>query len=154
MKARRYQLRPRALAVVLRHHDFHHDGLEARLNRPTASTLEAIPLIRHLFDRLFKPGCRYRSTMLIMGKLETDTVEQLDLFDDRTQIEGYRRVTGAIDAISKRYGKHALCSGTALDLDRKQRNHRDEDPERRQTQELPGETPRQRLAIPRLDIKI
>ena len=154
MKARRYRLRPRALAVVLRHHDFHHDGLEARLNRATSSTLEVMPLIRHLFEQLVRPGARYRSTMIVLGKLEKDNTEQFDLFEDRLRIDNLRLVTGAVDAVNKRYGKHTLCSGTALYLARKPHNHRDDEPGRRAAQTLRGETPRRRLAIPRLDIKV
>ena len=47
---RRFRLRPRRVGVVLRHHDFRHDGLETRLNRPSSSTLEVMPVIRRLFD--------------------------------------------------------------------------------------------------------
>ena len=152
-KARRYRLRARSLAVILRHQDFHHDGLEARLNRPTASTLEATPVIRALFDRVHKPGGLYRSTMIILGKLESDTEDQLDLFEDRLKIDNIRRATEAIDSINKRFGKHAVCSGTSLFLERKQRNSRDAAPTRHAAL-FPGETADKRLALPRMNITV
>ena len=153
MKARRYKLRPRTLGVVLRHHDFRHDGLEARLNRPTSSSIEALPLIRMMFDRIFLEGSKYRSTMIVLGRLESDESEQFELFEDRLKIDSLRRATEAIDAINRKYGKHALCSASSLFLNDKPVNSRDAPPPRRDIT-LRGETPRQRLAIPRMSIAV
>jgi DNA polymerase-4/DNA polymerase V len=153
MKARRYKLRPRAMAVILRHHDFRHDGLEAKLNRSTASTLEILPLVRHLYEQVFKENSRYRSTMIILGKLQDDSAEQYELFEDRLRIDGLRAVTGAVDEINARFGKHTLSSGSSLHLSRKPINDRDEEPERRNNN-LKGENKRQRLGIPRMDIRV
>jgi len=153
MKARRYKLRARALGVVLRRSDFRHDGLEARLNRPTSTTLEALPLIRKLFDRIFADNTHYRATMIVLGFLEDDNVRQYELFEDRLKIETIENATLAIDAINRRYGKHTICSATSLFLDRKQESSRDERPERQRAL-LQGENHRQRLAIPRGDMRI
>ena len=153
MKARRYTLRPKKIGIVLRHHDFRHEGLEARLNRPTSSTTEIIPVIQHLFEAAFRPGSRYRSTMVVLGALESDHAEQFELFEDRLAIESLRRITHAVDTINKRFGKHTLCSGTALFLPTKPKVARDDLPARR-ANVFKGETPRRRLAIPRLDITV
>jgi len=153
MKARRYKLKAVALGVVLRHHDFRHDGLEAKLNRATSSSLEAIPLIKRLFNRIFLEACQYRSTMIVLGKLENDSIEQFDLFEDRLRIESLRKVTEAVDAINKRYGRYTVCSATALYLNGRPISSREEEPTRRDVT-MKGETPRQRLAVPRAGIKI
>jgi DNA polymerase-4/DNA polymerase V len=152
-KARRYRLRPRALGVALRRQDFRHDGLEARLNRATASDLEALPLVRGLFDRAFVPGTDYRATMIVLGFLEDDRIEQFELFEDRLRIDSLRRITATVDSVNRRYGKHALCSGTSLFLARKPESTRDARPERHQRL-LRGETPARRLAIPRGDMVV
>lgn len=153
MKARCYKLRPKALAVILRHHDFRHDGLEARLNRPTAATIEILPLVRHLYDQTYKKGSTYRSTMIILGKLESDRSEQYELFEDPLRIDTLRALTGAVDEINNLFGKHTLSSGSALHLARKPVVDRDEAPERRDIM-LKGENKRQRLNIPRMNIRI
>jgi len=153
MKARRCRLRPEALGVVLRHHDFRHDGLEARLNRPTSSTMEVMPLIHELFDRTFRSGSKYRSTMIVLGKLRSDASEQYELFEDRLKIESFRSVTGAIDCINERFGKHTVSSATALFLDLKEVVERDEAPARH-SMRFGGERGRQRLAIPRWSIVV
>ena len=72
MKARRYKLRVKALGVVLRRSDFQHDGAEAKLNRPTSSAMEAVPLVKSLFEEVVVPGVKYRATMVVLGRLECD----------------------------------------------------------------------------------
>ncbi|MDA0576723.1 MAG: DNA polymerase IV [Verrucomicrobia bacterium] len=152
-KARRFRLRPRMLAVILRHQDFHHDGLEARLNRPTACPVEVMPLIRHLFEQLFHANAEYRATMIILGQLAPDTGDQLDFFEDRLRLDKIRQVTQAVDKINAAFGKHTLASGSALHLQRKTAHRRDEAPTRH-AQLLHGENALQRLGIPRLGIRV
>lgn len=153
IKARRHKLRPRLLGVVLRQQDFHHDGAEAKLNRPTASTLEVVPVIRELFERVFKEGTLYRATMIVLGKLESDACEQFELFEDRLAIEQLRQATLAVDTINQRYGKHTVGLATALDLARKPHQVRDEASPRRSLT-MRGETARRRVGIPRMDIRV
>jgi DNA polymerase-4/DNA polymerase V len=152
-KARRHRLRAGAVGVVLRRQDFGHDGLEARFSRPTSSPLEAIPLIRALFDRLFAGGTEYRATLIVLGRLESDRAEQPDLFEDRLRIENIRSATAAADTINARYGKHAVSSATSLFLGAKPATPRDDAPARRRMA-FRGETDRQRIGIPRLEIKV
>jgi DNA polymerase IV len=152
IKARRFQLRPRAIGVVLRRQDFSHDGLEARLNRATASTVEVLPMIRALFDRAFVDGAAYRATMIVLAGLESDTREQLELFEDRPRIDGLRRISGAVDALNARYGKHTVRLGATLFMQaradrRAVRSARWQDP-------LRGENSRRHLAVPRAAIRV
>lgn len=153
MKARRHHLRPRVLGVVLRHHDFRHDGLEAKLNRATSSTLEVMPLIRLLFDRTYRAGSRYRSTMIFLGGLQDDRTEQYELFEDRLKIDSLRRITGAIDAINRRYGKHTVRSATSLFLAHKPDCPRDAE-HARKAMLFKGETARQRVHLPRMNVEV
>ena len=153
MKARRHHLRTRMIGVVLRHQDFGHDGLEAKLNRPTASTLEVMPLVQKLFERMFNDRVDYRATMIVLGGLENDRSEQYELFEDRLRIEDLHQATLAVDAINQRYGKHTVGAATSLFLDHKPLSSRDERPEREQ-QLLQGESKRRHLAIPRLKVAV
>ena len=152
-KLRRHRLRARALGVVLRHQDFRHDGLEARLNRSTSSTLEVLPLIRRLFDQVFRQGSEYRSTMIVLGGFEDDATEQYDLFEDRLRIETVRRLTEAVDKLNRRYGRHTVASGSALYLAAKVYSSRADAPQRRGLV-MQGEHNKRRLAIPRYDLKV
>ncbi|MBN1557863.1 MAG: DNA polymerase IV [Lentisphaerae bacterium] len=152
IKARRFALRPRALGVVLRRQDFGHEGLEAALNRPTASTLDALPLVHALFDRVFREGVDYRATMVVLGALEPDGAEQLELFEDRLRIDAVRRATHAVDAVNRQYGKHALRSAATLFMDRRADDRRAPSP--RWARPLPGENTRRHLALPRSAIRV
>lgn len=152
-KARRHCLRARSLGVVLRRQDFGHDGLEARLTRPASSVLEAMPLIEALFDRVYTSHVQYRATLVALGRLENDKVEQFELFEDRPRIESLRRATQAVDDLNERFGKHTVCLATGLDLSGKEASPRDDAPPRRELT-FKGETDRQRLAMPRWNIRV
>ncbi|MGQ9662916.1 MAG: DNA polymerase Y family protein [Kiritimatiellia bacterium] len=153
-KARRHNLKATLLGIALRHQDFHHDVLEAKLTRPASSHLEAIPLIRDLFDRLFVQNALYRATLIVLGELEPAENEQLDFFENRLKIEAFQRLTMAVDEVNRRYGKHTVCCATGLYLHRGVTSPRAEEPERRKRLAFPGETARQRIALPRMDIAI
>jgi len=153
IKARRHRLRARVLYVALRRRDFSQRGVEADLNRPTSSAIEVLPLVRAMFDRVYEAGGEYRTTMVVLAKLEEDRVDQFELFEDRLRIEQMRQAARAVDEAAERYGKHAVSQGTALHLPRDTVTDRDEQPLRKSTL-APGETARQRLNLPMLNIRV
>lgn len=153
IKLRRYNLCTRVLVVALRHKDFRQEAIEARLNRPTSATQEALPVARKLFDALYQPGATYRTTMVVLCKLASDRTRQYELFDDPVRVENMKRVSRAMDEINDVFGKHKVHLGAGLMLDRNRKTDRDERPWR-QTALLTGENKRQRLAIPRLQIQL
>lgn len=148
-KLRRLRLRTRRLGVVLRHHDYRHNGWEGTLTRATCSAQEAMPLIRALYEHTFSPQSRYRSTLILLSDLEDDHQEQGDLFVDTLKIESWRHAAKAIDTINEQFGKHTIQSAQSLYTSRKPPVQRDQMHERMQTL-MPGETPQRRLAIPRI----
>jgi DNA polymerase-4/DNA polymerase V len=152
-RAREHRVRPRVLGVVLRRQDFQHEGLEAELNRPTAATLEILPVVQQLFEHVYREGVVYRATLVALECLEADDSEQMDLFEDRVRIETLRRVTAAVDSVNHQYGRRMVRSGATLPLEGKAAHSRDDAPERRQ-QVLRGETRTQRLAIPRMSVTV
>lgn len=153
IKARRYRLRARLLDVAIRKTDFSQRFVEAELSRATSSPQELMPLVRTMFDRLYEPGLEYRATVVVLGKLEDDRVDQFELFENRPRIEHMREASLAIDETAERYGKHAVASGTMLFLDDHRFTDRDEKPLRRGDL-LAGETDRQRINLPKLDIQV
>jgi DNA polymerase-4 len=153
IKLRRHKQRTKEIHVSLRLKDYQQFGLGAQLNRATDSTQEVLPMVRELFERIFRPGLEYRTTQIWLTRLETSESIQFDLFDDRLKIEKLERLSRTIDEINARFGKHKVCTGTALDIVKTPGNDRTELPWRKLNL-LPGETARQRLHLPRLDIKI
>jgi nucleotidyltransferase/DNA polymerase involved in DNA repair len=154
MKARRHTMRARRVGIVLRSRDFSHAGLEAGLSRATACFLDAAPLIRGLFDAVFREGCDYRATLVALGGLESDTQEQFDLFESRPALENVRRLTAAMDEANALFGRRTVCSASSLYLKDKPWNPRDEEPGRRTAGMLHGETARRRLAVPLWNITV
>ena len=62
-------------------------------------------------------------------------------------------VSGVIDAVNERYGKHTLSLGSSLFLGRKPSTGRGTLPWRKR-ELLEGETFRQRLKLPRLGVSV
>ena len=153
IKLRRHRLRARSLIVALRQKDYRQDALAARLDRATAATPDVVPLAVHLFGQLYRAGVEYRSTSIVLGRLEAEGERQLDLFEDRVRIEKTGRIAATVDAVNAQFGKHKVSLGTALYLERHVRTDRDLPPWRK-TELLSGETARRRLNIPRWQVPV
>lgn len=159
IKLRRYHLRARRLVAYLRRQDFRGFALEADLNRPTTCPLEAFPLIERMFQELFQPETLYRSTGIILCKIEADGDLQLDLFEDPLRVVQMRRLAQAIDEINGVYGKHTIHAATGLVLGKNQRKNRLDEEGRatlpqRKRELLPGETFRQRIDMPLWQVRV
>ncbi len=152
-KARRFELRPKMIGVVLRRQNFLHDGLECRLSRPSAASQEVLPLVRTLFDQVFSEGVPYRASLIYLGLLEGDRQRQYELFDDPIRLENLRQLNRAVDEINDRYGRATVGSGALLFRRNKPVVARDARPDRAKVI-LAGETAKRRLAIPYVAIKV
>ena len=154
IKLRRHGMKTGSITVALRRDDFTQWGLEAKLNRPTSSTMEAMPMAARLFDQVYVDGEAYRTAVVLLGRLkEAEAADQLELFQDRLRIERLEQVSWMVDEMDRRYGKHAVSLGGSVALNRHPVTGRDELPWRRLAL-LPGESKRKRLGIPRLAIKV
>lgn len=154
IKLRRHSLRAKVLYVGLRRQDYAQTGLEAVLSRATCATLEAVPFVRALFERLAEAGTSYRATMVVLAGLESDAERQMELFEDTLRVEQMRDASLATDAINALYGKHTVCLGTVLHLTpQREPVDRDEQPWRK-LHLLPGESARRRLPLPVLRITV
>jgi DNA polymerase-4/DNA polymerase V len=152
-KARRYALRPRRVGVVLRRQNFSHDGCEAELSRATASTQEVMPVVDMLFGRALHADIEYRATLVALMDLESDAEQQYELFEDSLKIDAMRRLSDAVDEVNDRYGRRAVVPGALLWLKGKPAASRDAQPARMEDL-IDGETPKRRIGIPRLTIKV
>jgi DNA polymerase-4/DNA polymerase V len=153
IKLRRHKQRTCEVSVSLRLRDYQQFGLTARLTRPTDSTQEVLPVVRTLFEKLYRPTQEYRTTQIVLTRLETSTQIQFDLFENRLGIDKFEQLAKTVDTINTRFGKHKIGSAVSLDIVKTPANDRTELPWRKLNL-LPGETLRQRLRLPRLDIKI
>lgn len=155
IKLRRHGLCARGLSVFLRDQDFRSSGLEVRLDRHMASTLDAAQAAHTLFDKIFEPARMYRLTGVVLFDLCSSRSIQHSLFDDIPKIESCQRLDAVIDAANRKYGKHALSLGMSLWLG-KHKQHLSErgDVPARKKNLLPGETDRQRVGLPVWDIKL
>lgn len=113
IKARRYQLATRKIAIFLKTQNFRYYGLEAKLSRPTCFPPDILPLAEKLFAQIFKANILYRATGIVLLDLQTASQIQLNLFEAPLKIEKLIRVYSALDALDKKFGKHTLYLGSS-----------------------------------------
>jgi len=155
IKLRRHGLRVKIIGIHLRDERFAESGFSAELTRATSSTLEAMPIIGSLFDRVFKIGVRYRQTGVYLFKLESTREVQYDLFEDPCEVKKMHILSQTADEINAIYGKHCLHIGSTNCLGRYQQHVGDRgDVPIRKIHYLKGETFRQHLNIPLWNIPV
>ncbi len=87
IKLRRHGMRAGEICVYLRRKDYEERGLSVRLNRSASNVMEVNPVARELFNRLYVVGATYRSTTVVLGRMESDGERQGELFEDRVLVE-------------------------------------------------------------------
>ncbi|MBU1151015.1 MAG: DNA polymerase IV, partial [Proteobacteria bacterium] len=117
IKARRYGLAPRRIAVFLKKQNFDTEGREAKLSRSSVHPLELSSLLRGLFNEMYRRYEIYRATGVVLLDLVQDTRIQYSLFEDPLKAEKIRELYEAVDALSGKYGKHTLHLGGSHPLE-------------------------------------
>jgi DNA polymerase-4/DNA polymerase V len=155
IKARRHGLAATRLVVFLRTQDFKDRGVELKLSRATAYPSELFSPSREGFKRLFKSDALYRQTGVVLAGLVPQGRAQYTLFDDTTKVERLSRVYGAVDEMSRRFGKHTLMHAPSLPskLQARHEGERGDAPERTFSL-LKGEDARRRLGLPVLRVRV
>jgi len=154
IKLRRHHLSARTIVVYLRKSDFREKGVEARINRQSSSTLDFTAVCSQLFESVFEPQAVYRSTGVIISDIRVEQeAMQLTLFESPLKIEEIRQISKAVDSINERYGKHTVHLGSSHIVSQKGNHPRNMAAWRKQ-ELLKGETFRQRLNMPLLNISV
>ena len=137
------------IVFFLKTQDFIFHGCEIKLSHHTSAPQDIVRVVSEHFARTLKKGVQYRATGITLLKLQSGANSQLDLFGSVLTSQGLQRVFESVDALSERYGKHAVFLGSSLQA-MKQSAHageRGSSPERAKNL-FKGETKRRRLAIP------
>ena len=152
IKLRRHKLSAGYISIYLRTDDFSGMGREARLTRHSSSTLDFTGICSELFEIVFKRGCLYRATGVILSEIVSEGVDQRTLFDDPVKIKEVRELSKSVDIINEKYGKHVVHIATSQYAADRAKNHPRNELAWRKTEILKGETFRKRLNIPLLKI--
>lgn len=151
IKARRHNLAAREVILFLKTQEFRYHAREFKLTMPTAMPHEIIALARAHFDSLYQSGTLYRSTGVVLAKLEDANNVQLDLFGAAIRAEAVSKVYEVVDALSEKYGKHAVFLGSSFQAMTTPSHEGDRSVvAKRVTDLLKGETGRKRLRLPML----
>ncbi len=118
-KARRSGLAAKSLLVSLRSQDFDDHGREAKLSRPTAATLDLVPIARTLFAQILageRPGQSYRQTGVVLGGLQKAGTIQFGIFDTPLRTLRVETASAAMDDINDEYGRETIHLAERLSL--------------------------------------
>ncbi|MCX6793370.1 MAG: DNA polymerase IV [Candidatus Falkowbacteria bacterium] len=149
IKLRRYHLATKKIFFFLKTQDFKVVGFEFKLIRPTDSPVEIVKMIDKYFANVFSTTKLFRATGIVLMDLTDNLLHQPDLFSESVQAEKISKIFGSVDAMAKRYGKHALFLGSSFSaMDGVQHQGDRQLKSDRKTELFKGETARKRLAIP------
>lgn len=151
IKARRWNLMSDRIFFFLKTQDFRYHGIEVRLPHPTNVPQDVLREVAKFFPQVFEKGKLYRASGITLAQLRPSDSVQLDLFGRVEESQGLKMVFESVDAISDRYGKHAVFLGSSFQAMKfgAHLGERGDMPERTR-QLFKGETARRRLAIPLL----
>ncbi len=153
IKARRYTLASRKIAVFLKKQNFETVARETALSRPCSCPLEFSDVVRDLFNACYHPCGLYRATGVILLDLVADSNLQYTLFDNSVQAEKIKDLYGVADELGQKFGKHTVHLGSSHLIEKLGKGRRGLPTIREQTQ-LHGETRRRHLALPLLHVKM
>jgi len=108
---RSQELTAKLLIVMLRTRDFRVYTNKLALDVPVDSEFEINKEIYRLFDEIYLDNTLYRSSGVILSKIEKKKEEQLGLFDSEKRIKS-KNLSRAWDNIEKKYGFGSLKIGT------------------------------------------
>lgn len=149
IKARRHGLAARCAVIYLKTQDFKGEGMECSLSVATSIPSDVIQVIRPAFEKIFKQGHEYRATGVILTKLAEDRIRQPDLFGESLRIEKMQDLYGQIDAIARKFGKHAVVLGSSLPTFTKPQHEGERGAAASEERpKIRGETKRKHVAIP------
>jgi len=155
IKARRYKLAATRLIVFMRRQDFKDSGVEIKLSSPTAYPTNLFSALREGFNYVFNSRELYRQTGVVLAGLVSEDNIQHTLFDDIVKIEKLEKIYSAVDRLSGIFGKHTVHHAASLPtkLQAQHEGDRGDVPQRKVTL-FKGESKRQRLGLPMLNIKV
>lgn len=155
LKARRHQLIAKEVIIFLKTQQFRSQGLSIKLNRPSAVPNEMTPLVRELFEDVFRQNTLYRATGVVLCDLQTNAAIQRSLFEPPLKLEKLTRLYEFVDQANAKYGKATvhLMSSHAARVTEQFEGERGHLPARQQDL-LKGENRRQRIGIPVARIRV
>lgn len=154
MKARRFHQAAKKIVVYLKLQSHQIIGLEAKLVRASCYPREILKPIHELYEQLFDSRALYRATGIILTDLVPASPTQVTLFEKTNEIKETQRLYEAIDDLRDKYGKYSVHHAVSLPAQKTQHLTERGDVPIRKSLLLKGETKRQRLPLPMLQIKI
>lgn len=112
------------LAVFLTLKSFDKAGLEVRFDRPTANYFTLSEAVMQAFEKLYRPGERYRGCGVIASGIVSAASLNRDLFGDLEADERQGRLLETMAAINRKFGKNTVRMLAAMQVGAKRQEER------------------------------
>ena len=125
LKMRLQNLACQRVSVWLRNNTYDkYIGNDHKLPQALATEDEMLPYIRKCFLQSFQQGQAYTQVGLGLLDLRPATLPQYSLFESPMQLEKCEQVQKALDNVHQRYGRDAVIRGSAMNMQRKNKDIR------------------------------
>jgi len=147
IKARRHSLAPRRLVLLLKGQDFSMRGDERKVSVPTASTGDLVPVLKDIFNGIYRVKTLYRATNVVLYDLVDQKPSQFELFSDPKKLIRNEKLFAAVDEAASKYGKHVVSFADCTALNDQHSGKRGRKSWRRKNR-IKGESERKYIGIP------
>jgi len=151
IKARRHGMEAGRILFFLKTQDFRYSSFEMRLQSKSARAQEILSAISPLFAQVYRQNVLYRATGITMSDLAPVEAGQVGLFDE-AQKSRNNRLTKAVDAIDRKYGKHSVFLASSMQKENTSKSARKKEDGIPSEYLFFGETARRHLRLPHLGI--
>ncbi len=149
IKIRRYNLAAKEAVFFFKKQDFSHTGVKVKFTRSTCIPSDMIGMAEEHLKEFYNRNELYRSTGVVLSKLENNIVDQLDLFGKVAQTKETLKLYNVIDSINGKYGKHKVYLASSMTANTYGAHQGDRgDNAQRKIDLFKGETKRKRIGIP------
>jgi len=114
VKARNHDLVAGRVSIFLKSESFEIQALEINLERASAFPIDILASVKPLFESLYSPKVKYRTTGLVLSNLHDACAIQTNLFESTETLSTLNNVYKAIDQLAVKFGKHTVRSATTL----------------------------------------
>lgn len=149
IKLRRYNQAANEVVFFLNRQDFSQAGVRVKLSKASCIPAEIVKIAEEHFLSIYRPKTLYRTTGVVLFKLEPNNNRPLDLFGEEIKTKETLHLYSVVDLINKKYGKHKVYLASSMNAQTFGLHHgeRGDEPQRK-TDLFRGESKRKRLGIP------
>lgn len=113
-KIRHEDLMAHRISFFLKTQEFRYKRKEIILQNPVQTPNEVLDKIKKTFDEIFDSKYLYRATGVTLSSLKPKSLEQNDLFGERSKSNRWEEIYAVVDTIDHKFGSQTVILGQSL----------------------------------------